>query len=63
LGDDLPYLFVAEWRTEDIDADLGCYEPQPGTSAARRRRRSTFWKKHSKPLGVNVAMKRILSGP
>jgi hypothetical protein len=37
FGNDLTYFFVAEWRAEDVHADVAGDSPQLGHVAARRR--------------------------
>src|SRR5262249_51690597 len=36
LGDDLTYFFVAEWRAEDVHADVGGYSPQLGHVSGKK---------------------------
>ena len=36
MGDDLTYFFVAEWRPEEVHADVGCYSPQLGHVSGKK---------------------------
>ena len=36
FGDDLTYFFVAEWRAEDVHADVGGYSPQLGHISGKK---------------------------
>ena len=63
FGDDLTYFFVAEWRAEDVHADIGSDSPQLGHVSRKKAPPLDILEKRSKPLGVNVTVKRMLLGP